>query len=157
MFFALKEWRRISSSQYTFVRFKYSAHKRLIIMSSRCVASSGFCWGAKQERWQHQRDVCLHSLLRGMRVTYVTETFPFSQSCTLDWPTNRNPYQSATGAAPFQRSVASLQLPTAVPVELTDHDHPRAGSSVPWPDGSVTTPQHVRRKWLPHRPGKPCR
>ncbi len=30
---------------------------------------------------------------------------------TSDWPTNRNPYQSVTGAVPFQRSVASLLTP----------------------------------------------
>ncbi len=26
------------------------------------------------------------------------------------------------------------------PEELADHDYPRAGPSVPWPDGPATTP-----------------
>ncbi len=44
----------------------------------------------------------LRSLLQGTRVTYVTETFPFSRSLrvTSDDRRNWDPYQSATGAAP---------------------------------------------------------
>ncbi len=84
--------------------------QRGYIMSSRCVASSGFRWGAEQVRRQQQR---------GPATVATGRTSPFPPSGNEGYlrnrdvsiQSNRNPYQSATGAAPFQRSVASLLTP----------------------------------------------
>ncbi len=70
--------------------------------------NSCFRWGAEPVTRQLSGGTAtvatwrLRSLLQGTRVTYITETFPFSRSLrvTSDDQRNWDPYQSATGAAP---------------------------------------------------------
>ncbi len=87
-----------------------AADHRVSIRGSRCTAlihafaEEPSRWPAAQRWYSDCGDGTwrLRSLLQGTRVTYVTETFPFSRSLrvTSDDRRNWDPYQSATGAAP---------------------------------------------------------